>query len=350
MNELSDPLSLLAAVREGAGRGPVRAGPPEAAEMRLLEARSLRGVPFLRKREVPAAVQRDRAIWSHQRAALRELLAEADRRGLPVYTYKGAELCERYFRSVPLCSKGDVDLLIPPEAEAQVRSLLHELGYVQADFDTNTCELVPCTPEVLARHEKGNYSLKSFVRIEELDWPGRSTAPLGYSRPTMNVPARCQLLMTVDIATGLDAAIDCRPLFARSIPSALGAGRTLCPEDHYWYLCSLFYLKMFQFKAQAKLAQMCEIGALLANEHEQLDWDLVAGAAKRYDLFAALYYLTAFLAELERLPLDPAVLAKLDPRQGSRSRDFGWQVPKVLGLLDPFPRILVPSPNGELAQ
>jgi hypothetical protein len=317
--------------------------PPVDTDIALLGSRGLRGLYFMHQQEVPSAIARDRAIWAHQRTALLQLLDAADRRGIPMHVFKGAQICEKYFGSIPLGTKGDVDIIVPPDAEKATRTLLGDLGYIQADFDTNTLQLVPCGRETLDKHEKNNYTLKSFVRLEKIEWAGRGDGPYGFSSPTMNSKEFGQLLMNVDVAIGLDSSIDCTQLFARATPSAFGIGKALSVEDHYWYLCSVFYLKMFMFKSKVQLGQLCEIGILLAREHKAMDWDYLLHRANLHDLFSPLFYLTSFLDELTNLNLPQQILTQFDPRRGTRNRDFGWQFPKIFGLLDAFPSELLPE-------
>lgn len=311
---------------------------------RLLLRRRLASVPYLGEARVPPRIGWERWLWQTQRKHLNELVAAASAHGLELFVVKGAEMCERFFGSQPLGKKGDVDLIVRKEDELEVRRLLGELGFIQANFDAAHMALAPCTEEELLRHESNSYNLKSFAKLVELDLKDAQElsdiARLRY--PFFADAERAIALVIIDVSFGFDRSIEMPPILARSIPSAFAGASTLSLEDHLWHLCSQFYLKSFLLKEEVKLSLLCEIAAILWNGRASLDWSYLAMLCRKYDLYPYIYYNVAFLDQLLELGLG-GVLEMFDPRQGGRQRDFGWLVNRAFGELDPFPASLIES-------
>jgi hypothetical protein len=283
-------------------------------------------------------------VWEAQKSALNEVIGELGRTGIDLIVYKGAEVNERHGRSVPYTFRGDIDVLVRPSDAAKAKRVMGDLGYVQANFDTVGMKLAPIAADRIAAIEKDCYSLVSFARLLKIPIDPRLMVPgVESCYPFYVVDDGILLVVAIDLATGLDQSIPAGPLFDHSIDSPHVGARALRLEEHLWYLCTMFYVQVNQHRHNHKLSQMSDLSLLLSDSHE-LDWDVVVSKAHKLEILPSMYYTLAYLSALAPKPLIPSsILERLVPTDGSRARDYGWQIHKLLGLVEPLPIDVIPE-------
>jgi hypothetical protein len=282
--------------------------------------------------------------WRAQKAALAEAITEFGRRGIDLLVYKGAEINERYARSVAYTLRGDVDLIVRPDQANEAKQVLLSMGFLQANYDTINRRLAAITDERIAQLEGGGYALVSFARLQDISLPDNAKLPEQESDlPIYVTEDGIQLVITLDLATGLDRSISADALFRESIASAHPFARTLRVETHLWYLCAMFYVQVNLYRDKHKLSQLSDL-ALLLGGGDALDWDEVVAKSRELDILPSLYYPLAYLSALCTTPRIPeTVLSMLQPTAGSRARDYGWQIHKLLGHVEPLPYDMLPA-------
>ena len=73
---------------------------------------------------------------------------------------------------------------------------------------------------------------------------------------------------------------------------------------------------------------------LLMLMNERIDWPRFVALTATHDVRPAIYYGLSFFERLGHRLDDREVLAAVDPRLGSRARDYGWQYSKLFGEID----------------
>jgi hypothetical protein len=334
---------------ESAGRDALLASCAPGA-LDYLAARKVYGLAFMGGSAAPPPLYSlYRKVWHAQRSALVELLAELRRRAVDVLVFKGAETTQRYYRSEPVCLRGDIDLLIRPAQVDEARCVLADSGFVQADYDTHQCRLVPLTPEQLEATQQGRYFLRSFAKLVdiELNAQEQSLEPQ-WLTPVSLRGTHATLVLGVDVGFGLDQSIGADEVFERSRESVFEGARTLCAEDLVWYTASMFYLQTFAGREKHKLTQLADLAVVIGNHSPSIDWERIVSAGQRYGLHPCIYYPLAYVGRLlGGAAVPPEVLAALDPARGVRTRDHGWQIAKLFGGVDEFPAAYLPALSRE---
>jgi hypothetical protein len=296
-----------------------------------IRQRRLASVMYLDALDAPPHVQMERWLWGVQKAHLLEFLQRCKNQLADVLVIKGAEISERFFDSQPVGRKGDLDVLIEKHDEEIVRSVLHDMGFIQGSLDTESMQLIPCSAKEISMHEAGGYNLKSFVKTLDVTDKKISDWVRGKRYPLFHYGGRCIALIVIDMI----------PILNRRIPSSFPYASTISLEDHLWYLCSHFYLKTFFNKGAVKLSLLCEVSAILRNTHTTLDWNYLIEISKKYDFYPYIFYTISFLNSLLGLNLDKRLLYMFDPRHGSRLRDYGWIINRAFDELDEYPFLLM---------
>ena len=278
-------------------------------------------------------------VWHIQYTALKQLVEAAASEGIELLLYKGGEITERYCHSLPLALRGDIDVVVREETFVDAKRVLHSLGYVQAEYDTVNRRLVPISSGRIAKLEANNYSPPSFARLARVDL----TVPEAEVRPTYMHPlsiagSHATVVIAIEVATGLDQRLDTNSLFECSSQSVLEGARALRAEDHIWYTAAMFYLGTYLYKQDNKLTKLADLAVMLDATAAELDWDYIVRRSRELEVLPSVYYTLAFLNAAGRSPRVPAsVLSALSPAHGSRVRDYGWQLHKLFGAIEPMP-------------
>lgn len=341
----SHALDLLAAcprLRDPAARGrltdlPIDTTPSDLEELAGVKLDSL----YYLARDPDAPRQRlYDAVWRIQREAVREALASFAAAGVATIVFKGAELLERYYRPHGLSLLVDFDVLVARERLVEAQRILFGLGYRPAVYRRGE-GLVDRDIGAIATIESGHYQLPSFMRVAE---PKLDPDLVGLARelgetgdgPLIRDGDRLAVVVECDVHHRVATDVDTAPLFERAVPSALGAGSTLGPADHLWFTLSRLYVEVALHRKRS-LRDFAYLLPLVAEGG--VDWSVVleAGAGAETELRPHLYYFLSFVRELLGGGVPAEVLDGLDPTQGSRDHDWGWQLGKLFSTVEPSP-------------
>lgn len=316
---------------------------PRGEAARAFEA----GVPFLehlRNRriesllyigaEIAPPIQRlYTKVWQHQREALLTFLNEAARVGMRPIVFKGAELFSRYYPG-GLCLLNDLDVLVRPDELGRAKKVLYGMDYRQAVVDESV-RLVDRDIGEIAEIEGSHYELASFKRLLEISVTDDelSFAKGWQDHPLWVVGDRCYVEIDFDVHHGVAYDVTGEEFFGRAVPSALGVGETMSVADHLWLTTSRFYNEVAAH-GKSTLRDFAYAGALLTEP--RIDWDVVTGAAEKYENGPTLYYFLYFLKAIGGV-VPEAVLRDLDPARCSRACDWGWQLGRLFNTTERFP-------------
>ena len=109
---------------------------------------------------------------------------------------------------------------------------------------------------------------------------------------------------------------------------------TMSPADHLWFITGRYYNEVAMHDKRS-LRDFVYIIPILVNSH--IDWEIILQSASDYNLRPSLYYYLFFLNQLlsgRYIPIE--VIDKLSPANGSRSRDWGWQLDKLFDRVECF--------------
>lgn len=317
------------------------ADPAFTATLEYLKRRRLDGLCYLSPNEhVPNARTRlYQRAWEYQRAAIKALFGECARLGVTTLLYKGAALTERLFEGRAFCFRGDIDVLVAPDALDEIRALFTRLGYIQSELDVERGTIIPIGQAELDEYETGHYNLRPFAKL--IDFPitdeERATLPEGWNEPLLITPNGAKCAVVFDVSHALDSTIAVSEMQTRSLAGNCAGIATLADEDHLWYLCCMLYLQIFSFGSRTPLSKLAEIVRFVHHCHASLDWNRVIYLVERYNTAAPLYYILSYVNQLLG-PLVPAsTIRRFQPGQHDLDQDFGWQLGKLYGVPEPFP-------------
>jgi hypothetical protein len=208
-------------------------------------------------------------------------------------------------------------------------------GLRQAVFNPTLGYLVDRDIPEVGRLEASQYELSPLAYLMEIELEDEEVTFIReYNRhPLWVVNDRCYLVVEIDIHYQLTADVQSGDFLDRAIPSSLEHCLTMSKEDHLWYLTSRYYDEVV-IHGKRSLREFAYLAALL--DEQSLDWNIIVGCARKYDLEASLYYFLSFMARLSDRLVPPEVLSELLPSKGSRQRDWGWQLSKLFGGVEPF--------------
>lgn len=321
-------------------RGMVRGAPPAldkvvvASELDGLEAAGLDSLYFLAFDDSHPRQLLFDAVWARQRAACEEVQAAASAAGIECLLFKGAAHLDRWFGGRALGCMTDVDLLVRRSDAVRIIPILYSLGY-QPGYLENGRLLLRDVQEIGA-HEAEHYELVPYNRLEAVPLSEEVVgACQSVRRPALSVaPTAITMRVELDVHHGVASDVDANGLFTRAVTAA--GFRTFSDADHVWFGLSRLYAEV-ALHGKTSLRDLAYLGPIVARG--DIDWDVVLDYAREYELRPGLYYFLSFLDDLADGPVPPTVLAELHPANGARHRDWGWQLGKLLGGLDPPPRL-----------
>jgi hypothetical protein len=331
---LATALQLL---RWSAQRDTATGALPDALILDRLRRRRIDSLAYLAAGAMAAPHQRlYTRLWATQRSVLESVTGALRRSGVPVIVFKGSEFITRCFDSQPVGMLFDVDVLVPRHDVERAKVAMHSLGLRQTVWDHERRCLVDRDVADVARLETSHYELAPFgVEVEfETDEEEASIVRAWDRHPLHFVDGKVRCVVEVDIHHQVASDIAAAPLFQRAVSSALADADTLSPADLVWFTISRFYTEV-GLHSKRSLRDFAYVGAFLTR-HE-VSWGVVIDAAQEYGLHSSLYYYLAFLARIAGVGVPDDVFARLDPANGTRNRDWGWQLGRLLDFVEPFP-------------
>jgi Uncharacterised nucleotidyltransferase len=273
-----------------------------------------------------------------QFSALDTLLEQLQELQIPVILFKGGEISARWFNRRGLGFYNDLDLLVPSASLARIKRHLIRSGYFQGVYDPIHHTLVDRDLGVVARIESTHYELAPFNKLQPMHGSpvALSLAAAWKQHPLWVEEGRCRVVVEFDIHNQVALDISSPPLFQRAVPSAVSGALTLSPADHLWFTLSRYYNEV-GLHGKSSLRDLVFAAMILRSDN--LDWEVVLRNVCDLDIRPSVYYWLRFLADLIPTSVPNEVLSALDPRNGSRSRDWGWQFGKLFDSLEEVPAL-----------
>jgi hypothetical protein len=320
------------------------AGDPRASQRLTPAPFGTSGFTWLTTRRIDALLDDNplhplyRRIWNRQRSGLIDVLVALARRGIEALTFKGAEFHLRYFGARPLGGMADLDILVPAGDLEACRHELQALGFRHGMFDPRTRLVRWFSRDEVAAGEAQHYQLGALLRIEPFVMSAEEEDLLAREQvlvPVWRSPDRDEWCfgLSFDIHHGVATQISGDRFFLAATEGTCGSGRSMSVSDLLWFTISRWYSEVGLFAKKS----LRDIAYVLPLFGEQLDWDVVARAAKDHELGASLYYPLAFLRGAFQLDVPGEALAASDPRLTSRRRDWGWQLGPIFDFIEPPP-------------
>ncbi|WP_171907361.1 nucleotidyltransferase family protein [Burkholderia plantarii] len=276
-------------------------------------------------------------IWSIQRAHLVDFIKKMAETGVLCWTFKGAEIAERWYSSRPIGVFSDVDIIVERKNLGVVKSMLFSEGFRQSIFDFERESLVDDDVLELGAIESRHYELGKFCKLVKIDVDLESLRYMYGSRtyPLVRVGGEVFLCLAFDVHHGVANDIDVNDVISDSVPSAFGIGVTVNPTRLLWILTSRYYMEV-AITGKRSLRDFSYLLPLL--KECEIDWDHILGMNYKYSLFSSLYFYFCFMDRIIPGKIPSSVLDKINPvRSGFRGANFGWQLNTLLGEIDPFP-------------
>jgi len=274
-------------------------------------------------------------VWRLQRAELIRALSALGKAKINCLVFKGAEFVERYYHPHSMNVLADLDLLFHREDLLRVKSIFFALGYRQAYFDEATMELKDRDIGDVAAVEGAHYELAPFKRLVRLALsPEELSIAKSWNRsPIWIVDGECFVAVEFDVHHGVATDIDSTALFERRVRSVFPHASTLCEADQLWFTAARLYNEV-AIHNKVSLRDFAYLTPLLSSG--SVDWKIVLGAAREYEIQCPLFYYFSFLRHLTGEAIPAEVIAALHPRKYPRLRDWGWQLEKLLDtVVDP---------------
>lgn len=279
-------------------------------------------------------------VWDLQRKAARIILTELTGRGLAPVLFKGGEFLAAHYGDRSLAIMADVDLLVSRRDLESVKAVFYEAGYRKAKLNPTTGQLDDVDVAAIAEIEATHYELCPFSRLEvislhqdELEVAHSIAMPPLFSRD-----GQCSVAIEFDVHHQVAADIESEPLFERAQPGSLGVGFTLSPADQLWLTIAKLYNEVANY-GKRSLRDFAYVLPLLAKR--TIEWNVVIRVAEEYELRPALFYYFSFLNQLSGNSIPEDVIRSLSPTNGSRLRDWGWQLGPIFDLVESYPEDLL---------
>jgi hypothetical protein len=283
------------------------------------------------------------ARWQAQQSEARAVIDELHKHGAEAIVLKGAEAGARYAPAQGLYVSGDVDLLVTGSDLWHAERALYTRGYMRARYVDEALSWKEFEPLEAKRFEAVAYELTPFtkkVRVAEADRDCQATVrtiPHGASLFEVKDDG-LYTAISFDIHHNLLFKFNVAPFLKRTVPSALGCGRTLNPADHLWFLIHRYYYEV-AMGGFSELRALVPIAAMVNDR--SIDWPLLVRNAVECNTTAPFLYWLTFFHQLGASGIPPEVLATLRSHHARSERDFGWQLARLLGVVESFPRDLL---------
>jgi hypothetical protein len=315
-----------------------RRKPPDDAARHLsfLRAREIDSLLYLSTDSQSTEQRLYDEVWRRQLGVLREVMKSLDGLGIPVLVLKSAELIPRAFGVHGLGLLVDVDVMVPRRYLGDVRRVLFSMDMRQAVFDPTTGMLVDRDIAEIGKIESTHYELAPFCLIQEFN-PDDEIAALLMARndhPIYLVGNKVVVVIEIDVHHGIATDVPSDQFFERAVRSYHGVGFTMCAADHAWFVLTRLYNEVALYQKQSLRAFAYTIPLVATGG---IDWGVMSRVADELRLGPTLYYYLKFISWLLPGFVPDSLLELIHPLRNSRVRDWGWQLGKLFGVMEPFP-------------
>lgn len=279
-------------------------------------------------------------VWLTQRDALAEFCAEFSRLCDCPVILKGADSVDRYFGSNAIALMNDCDVLVKRSDLVSAKIASAKLGYRPAIFDVQSGKLVDRDIADISSIENRHYELVAQCRLEPLDL---DRAELEFAcaldtYPLRVVNGRAYVVTELDIHHSIAIDVDPTRLLDEARAGTLSHTRALTAEDNLWFLLGRYYTEV-AVHGKRTLRDLAHVAVLLCQEI--LQWSTFIERVHENEVEAAVFYLLSFFRALLGPTVVPQyVINQLSPTKIDRTRDWGWQLGKLFGFVEPMPKML----------
>jgi hypothetical protein len=273
-------------------------------------------------------------VFALQLKCLKDILIEFENRQCRVIVFKGAEHLAARYASEALGWVSDADILVPRNLLESAKAILYSLGYRQSYFDGTVSRLVNFDVRDISQIEAHHYQLAGFcklipIQLDEAEHPLILKNP---RNPVRFVDDEFMVHIEIDLHFQVSADYSGVSLWDRAESSSLGVGETLSSIDHLWFTLSRLYSEV-ALHGKCSLRDFAYVLPLLT---QPLDWDVLLAMNRELNLSPGLYYYLRFAEYLSgRIPKE--VLIELHPTRFDRVCDLGWQLGRLLDIVEEFP-------------
>ncbi|MBL3610579.1 nucleotidyltransferase family protein [Rhodovulum sulfidophilum] len=277
--------------------------------------------------------QQYRNVFEQQNRAFETVRDAARDLDCDVCVYKGLNYLFRVFDRDPINMMHDVDLVVRRADVPRIKQALRGLGYVQGDLVENTLEIVPRTQEFLESYDTEGYELYAFTKV--LDFPAHPA--LNNARgPVYKTSDAMKIAVSFDIHLSPSLDLGAQLIWDHAVHVTAAAAACTDLTVQVWLSALRYYIEVALNRRRRNIRELAYITAALS--HPRLDWELFVALTHTHGTHPPIWYTLAFLDHVAELSIPDWVLMSLHPTKGDRTFDFGWQYPKLFGLLDELPK------------
>lgn len=280
-------------------------------------------------------------LWEKQSEEIFNIVKNLRNIDIKCAITKGADLAKRLYPDMPLCFRGDIDVLINDKDYQSVKTVMNSLGYSQGLLDVPNAKIIPFNLEKSNENIKASYSRPSFAKIFSLDGisPTDSSSVIGadnWRKPVFISKNQVLAVVTFDFSTGVDASRTTASVVIETDDAPFCGGYALTPTFTLCYCIALLYLEIVWDGSSIKLSRFAELSQLIIGSHNSIDWKEFNELVVLWGIQPSAYYVLVFISKLINYDL-PKEIYEFRPKLGRRSRDFGWQLFRLLGESEDFP-------------
>jgi hypothetical protein len=284
-------------------------------------------------------------VWREQLRLAAEFDAAMRSERIACLALKGLPLAARWFGGRALGCMGDIDVLVPREDVLRTIPVLYALGLRPRYFDVDTGRMKDRDVAEIAAAEARHYELVAYNRCVPLELDDEELAAArSLKRNSLRmIDGQPVAIVELDVHHGVASDLEPGEFFERAVEPSDGM-RTLSDADHLWFGLSRLYAEV-ALHGKESLRDFAYLAPLVTRG--EVDWPVVGEAAARLELRPALFYFLSFIQQLSGGAIPAGVLDGLNPRNGLRYRDWGWQIGRLLGRVDPPPSCMRGSCSGD---
>jgi len=275
-------------------------------------------------------------LWKAQVSEARAVIDELKQLGTESIVFKGIEIGTRYRPAHGLYVSLDIDLLVPGSGLWSAEKILYGRGYTHSKYARDEQAWKGVDPIEAFRFEAAAYELMPFVKGIRVDGLDEECLALARRFPRMFSVQDDFLLAYVrfDIHHNILFNFNITPFWKRTVASSLGTGRTFCSADHLWFLLHRYYFEV----AMGSLTEprvLVPIAAMVSDP--DIDWPLLVRNAVECNTTAPCLYWLTFFHRLGAPGVPERVIEELRSHHGRSERTWGWQLGRLLDVIEPFP-------------
>ncbi|WP_457306686.1 hypothetical protein, partial [Polaromonas sp. P5_E6] len=202
-----------------------------------------------------------------------------------VIIHKGLEFTESLFNGESICLHGDIDALCDASIS---NSVVRELGI--SSFKPASCDVKNgCLANPLDGDAplENNFNIGSFSKMVDIELTPEEMASIGrWVRPVWTDLRVAKVVITFDIATGLDANINAKEVLENSVSSVglLRDEKTMALVDRIWYTLSLIGHSLISTGELGRGSKLAEAVLLIQNNYDLLDWEAIGDRVEKHQV------------------------------------------------------------------